>query len=127
MTNQRIVNFAYFVFTIVMFMVMGQLLAQFWAELRLTDHLIIGEFGIPWFISTSVTAATMFMVVRNEKATTFFREVVNELRQVTWPTRKETITNTMVVVFTVLILAIVLGVFDLVWAKMSRIILNTGV
>ncbi|WDZ85377.1 preprotein translocase subunit SecE [Micromonospora cathayae] len=47
----------------------------------------------------------------------FFREVVAELRKVIWPTRKELLTYTAVVVaFVTVVTAIVVG-FDFVFAK----------
>lgn len=47
----------------------------------------------------------------------FFREVISELRKVIWPTRKELLTYTaVVVVFLVVMLAIV-GTLDFLYAK----------
>ena len=47
----------------------------------------------------------------------FFREVVSELRKVIWPTRKELLTYTSVVIaFVVIVTAIVVGL-DYVFAK----------
>jgi len=52
----------------------------------------------------------------------FYREVVAELRKVIWPTRKELITyTTVVVVFVSIIVAIVAGL-DLGFAKIVLIV-----
>ena len=48
---------------------------------------------------------------------TFYRQVVAELRKVIWPTRKELVTYTTVVVFFVLIMVAVVAVFDLAFGK----------
>ncbi len=48
---------------------------------------------------------------------TFYRQVVAELRKVIWPTRKELITYTTVVVVFVLVMTAIIGVFDLVFGK----------
>ena len=48
---------------------------------------------------------------------TFYRQVVAELRKVIWPTRKELVTYTTVVVFFVLVMVAVVAVFDLVFGK----------
>ncbi len=48
---------------------------------------------------------------------TFYRQVVAELRKVIWPTRKELVTYTTVVVVFVLIMVAVVAVFDLVFGK----------
>jgi len=47
----------------------------------------------------------------------FFREVVAELRKVIWPTRKELVTYTTVVVVFVLIITALVAVFDLAFGK----------
>ena len=43
----------------------------------------------------------------------FFREVRVELKKVTWPSRKETIASTSVVLITVFLVGFYLGVVDL--------------
>ncbi len=51
------------------------------------------------------------------RITRFFREVVSELRKVIWPTRKELVTYTAVVLVFVSFLVAVISVLDLVFAK----------
>ena len=48
----------------------------------------------------------------------FWRQVVAELRKVVWPTRKELLTYTWVVIVFVTILAIIVALFDLGFAKL---------
>ena len=47
----------------------------------------------------------------------FYRQVVAELRKVIWPTRKELVTYTTVVVVFVLIITSIVAVFDLAFGK----------
>jgi len=42
----------------------------------------------------------------------FLKDVVRELKRVTWPTRKALLTYTIVVIVTIVIFAVILGVFD---------------
>ena len=42
----------------------------------------------------------------------FLREVRTELKKVTWPSRKDTLSGTLVVLVAVLIIAIFLGIVD---------------
>lgn len=58
------------------------------------------------------------------KTKEFFTEVRAELGKVTWPTRKETVSTTWVVVAIVVLISIYLGVCDVVLAKLMRIILG---
>ncbi len=48
---------------------------------------------------------------------TFYRQVVAELRKVIWPTRKELITYTSVVLVFVLIMVAVVAVFDFAFGQ----------
>ena len=59
-----------------------------------------------------------------EKTRSFFDEVKQEIDKVTWPTRKETIATTWVVVFIVILISFYLGACDLVLAKLLRFFLN---
>jgi preprotein translocase subunit SecE len=58
------------------------------------------------------------------KTRSFFDEVKLELDKVTWPTRKETVATTWVVVFIVVLISFYLGACDLVLAKLLRVFLN---
>lgn len=51
---------------------------------------------------------------------TFFREVRVELTKVTWPSRKELLTATAVVIVAVVIAAVYIGVFDFIWNIIIR-------
>ena len=57
------------------------------------------------------------------KTKNFFEEVKIELGKVTWPTRKETIVTTWVVVVIVLLISLYLGACDLILNKLMRLIL----
>jgi preprotein translocase subunit SecE len=53
---------------------------------------------------------------KNERVHTLVTDVVTELAKVTWPTRSETYTSTVVVIVTSLIAAAIVGAFDFVWS-----------
>ncbi len=59
-----------------------------------------------------------------QKVTAFFESVKLELQKVTWPTRKETVSTTGVVIVIVVLISFFLGACDLVLAKLLRIILG---
>ena len=54
----------------------------------------------------------------------FLREVKVELKKVSWPSRKETIGSTSVVLVVVIIVAIFLGLIDIGLSRLIRIILG---
>jgi preprotein translocase subunit SecE len=57
------------------------------------------------------------------KTKNFFDEVKTELGKVTWPTRKETIGTTWVVVVIILLISFYLGACDVILTKLMRLIL----
>lgn len=54
----------------------------------------------------------------------FLREVKIELKKVTWPTRKQTIGSTVVVIILVMIISIFLGVVDIGLSSLVRVVLQ---
>jgi preprotein translocase subunit SecE len=59
-----------------------------------------------------------------QKIMTFIESVKIELGKVTWPTRKETIATTGVVITIVFLISIYLGACDIVLSKLMRLILG---
>jgi preprotein translocase subunit SecE len=57
------------------------------------------------------------------KTKEFLEEVKLELGKVTWPTRKETVATTWVVVVIIVLISLYLGACDVVLAKLMRLIL----
>lgn len=58
------------------------------------------------------------------RAQTYLREVVYELRKVVWPSRKETIGSTSVVVIIVILCGIYLGFVDSLLARFVRFLIG---
>ena len=59
-----------------------------------------------------------------DKIGQFLREVRIELSKVTWPTRKDTIASTSVVLVIVILIAAFLGIVDLGLSKLMRMLLS---
>ena len=49
----------------------------------------------------------------------WFRDMKSELKKVQWPTRKQTINNTLIVIACVIVVGIVIALFDFVAARRS--------
>jgi len=58
------------------------------------------------------------------KAVQFLREVKVELKKVTWPSRKQAIGSTAVVIALVMIISLFLGVVDLGLSSLIRVVLQ---
>jgi preprotein translocase subunit SecE len=54
----------------------------------------------------------------------FFQETIGELRKVSWPSRQEAIRLTQIVIIVILLMALVLGGLDWVYAKFFGLILG---
>jgi preprotein translocase subunit SecE len=59
-----------------------------------------------------------------DKSLQFLREVRVELKKVTWPSRKQTIGSTVVVLILVMIISLFLGVVDMGLSGLIRVILK---
>ena len=59
-----------------------------------------------------------------EKVKQFFREVRVELKKISWPSRKETVASTSVVLIIVLIISFFLGLVDMALSRVIKIILS---
>jgi preprotein translocase subunit SecE len=58
------------------------------------------------------------------KSAQFLREVKVELKKVTWPSRKQTVGSTIVVIVLVMIVSLFLGVVDFGISSLIRIVLH---
>ena len=75
------------------------------------------------------TASTSPLALKHKdniigKTTQFLREVKVELKKVAWPSRKQTIGSTVVVIALVMIISIFLGAVDLGLSSLIRIVLQ---
>jgi preprotein translocase subunit SecE len=65
-----------------------------------------------------------FYLWRHPRVNRLAIEIVTELSKVSWPTRKELSASTVVVIVVSIIASIILGVFDMVWAKITDLMLK---
>ncbi|MBI4746836.1 MAG: preprotein translocase subunit SecE [Deltaproteobacteria bacterium] len=59
-----------------------------------------------------------------DKARDYFKEVFAELKRVAWPTKKDTMAATWVVIITVIILSVFLGIVDLGLSQSIKLIIK---
>jgi len=59
-----------------------------------------------------------------QKAANFFRETQQELKKVTWPSRKQAVGSTVVVIILVMIISLFLGVVDIGLSNLVRVVLQ---
>jgi preprotein translocase subunit SecE len=80
-------------------------------------------FGDEWRLTTvlgfALAAVAAVVVWRTPKTQTVSLEIASELKKVTWPTLRETRAATLAVVIATFVAAVILGLFDYVWAAIS--------
>jgi preprotein translocase subunit SecE len=125
---QRFVIFAYLVLGVLLWATLAKLFAALAYLANVPDVPLLGSnFTLANLLGLVVSAGTAVWAMKNQRAHDFSTDVVAELRKVTWPSRKETRTATIVVIVTTIITALILGFFDMVWAKLTGIIYNKGI
>ena len=66
----------------------------------------------------------MEKIEKIEKIKQFYLEARGELKKVTWPTRQQTLSATWVVIIMTIVIAIFLGLVDLVLSSLIKYILR---
>ena len=90
---------------------------------RWNDPAVFGEdWTLTSILGFAIAAAIAIVLWRTPKTQTVSFEIAGELKKVTWPTMRETRAATVAVVIATFTAAVILGVFDYVWAKLSSLV-----
>ncbi len=117
--NKKFLDFALGGVGIISWMVFRQLLTFFWELLRLPIYESL-PVGVPDLLAFVAALAGFLVLRRNAKVSEFGLEVIAELSKVTWPTRKETMISTGVIIVMVGIASLMMFVIDTVWGTLTR-------
>lgn len=122
---ERWVQFAYFGVAITLAWFLIKSTTAVWTILADTVDMVPEPDGTIIAVASGVVAVLASVIAyRSAKTHTFVTEVCVELSKVTWPTRKETWAQTVVVLIVSVIAAVILGVFDTVWSQITDLIYN---
>jgi preprotein translocase subunit SecE len=108
----------------VMFAVAGLLLAWLlsksgewaWSYFGKPNNLYLGAGAF------AIAGIATVIAWKNEQVFALASEVTTELSKVTWPSRKETASSTIIVIVTTIVASLLLGMFDALWAWVTRMI-----
>lgn len=75
-------------------------------------------------LSVVVALLAVWLLARDRERHDYFLAAIGELRKVTWPSLPDTRRMTIIVCVVVGIFAVILAVFDLIWAKMLGLLLT---
>jgi preprotein translocase subunit SecE len=124
--SERYVIFAHLALGILAAITIGRILGGIAYLANVDDPALIGGgLTLTTLIGAVIGLGGAFYAYRHATAHEFSTDVIAELRKVTWPSTKETQTATIVVIITSIILALVMGFFDLVWAQLTGLIYHT--
>jgi preprotein translocase subunit SecE len=117
---KRYVAIFYVLAAIALAKFLEKIVALIFSYARVNDFTVLVE---GWTLSTAigfaVAAAVAVVVWRIPKTQTVSLEIALELKRVTWPSLRETRAATAAVVVASFIAAIVLGIFDFIWGRLS--------
>jgi preprotein translocase subunit SecE len=128
MNLQRFVNIAYVLAGILTWVISASLFGWLMDLIsRDFDKPLIGtDFARSDLLGLVAGLAAGIALKMNRNVNTWGLEVANELKKVTWPSWDETKMSTVVVIVTSIIAALILGVFDALWAFVSSAIYSLG-
>jgi preprotein translocase subunit SecE len=120
---QRYVVFAFLAGGLLLWATLSKLLSGLFYAVNIADAALIGSnFTLTNLMAFVLAVGGGLYAYKNPIAYEFSSEVVGELKKVTWPSKKETQTATVVVIVTTLLLSVILGVFDAAWASLTGVI-----
>ncbi len=117
--NKKYLDLGLGVLALIVWAMLRQLFMLGWDLLRLPVYESL-PVGIPDILAFVLAMIAFVVLKRNAKVTEFGLEVISELSKVTWPTRKETVVSTGVIIVMVGIASLLMFVIDTVWGTLTR-------
>jgi len=93
------------------------------AQFAIPDERMLNLLNQSTIAAIAAAVVSFFVAIRNQKVMRFIDEVISELRQVTWPTRDETVRASTTVVLTTFFTAALLAFYDVIWKNLADLVL----
>jgi preprotein translocase subunit SecE len=122
---KRLVAVFYVFAAAVLGIFLEKLLGIAFSYARWNDRQLLGELTVSdlaGYACYLVAAGAALATWRHQRAHAVSLEVAGELKKVTWPSLRETRAATVAVVVATFVAALVLGLFDFVWARLSALV-----
>ena len=120
---KRIVAIFFFFAAVVVGIFLERVLAIVFSYARLNDPAVFGE---DWTVTTllgyAIAAVAAVVAWRTPRVNAVALQVAQELEKVSWPSWRETRASTMAVIVFSFVAAFLLGIFDLVWSRLSALV-----
>ena len=76
--------------------------------------------------AAGIATAVFLQTALGRQTWAYMGEARTEVRKVVWPTRKETVQSTLVVMAMVVLIAIILWIFDWILTQVVRMVMDQG-
>ena len=120
---KRVVAIFYFFAAVVVGIFLEKILALGFSYARLNDVAVLGD---DWTLTTllgyGIAAALAVLAWRSPRVNAVSMQVAQELERVSWPNLRETRAATVAVVVFTFLAAFLLGIFDVVWSRLSSLV-----
>ena len=126
MLHQRYVVLSFIVLAILMGAAVQAAAGSAVVELGFEDVRVGGLINATSLAAIGTALLSFIVMIRSVTIVQFTDECVDELSKVTWPSREETVRASTTVVFTTLLVAALLGLYDLLWKNVADVVLFTG-
>ena len=123
MLHQRYVLLTFVVASLLIGVAAQSATVSLFEQFAIADLRLGGFVNVTTLLSIASAALVFAGLIRSPRAVTYFDEVLDELFKVTWPTRDETLRAATTVVVTTLMIASLIGVYDLLWKNLADIFL----
>ena len=123
-SDRKWIYLSYIVTTLLLAWILNQALLLVVNYVRIDNPTILGVMPASALLSVVVVGTAGFLFFRQEHVNVFSMEVAQEVRKVTWPDRKTVYMSTVVVVISVIIAAVVVGIFDVFCAWLVRLVIG---
>jgi preprotein translocase subunit SecE len=120
MNNQKYILLSFLGAAVLLAASVRGLAVPFLATMEVGDPRLFGLIDASAFGGLMLGIAVFLTLNRNQVAYSFTDEVIAELRKVAWPDKQETIRSTLVVVTFTVVVAGALGLYDYIWAGITR-------
>jgi preprotein translocase SecE subunit len=107
-------------------MPLAHALTWLFAYIGVANPRLAGDLSLTNLVAYCIAAASALFVILHRPTRQVAGEVVEELSKVSWPTRAETGSATIVVIVTVVICSLFLGFFDIMWRAITDWILGSA-
>lgn len=115
-SKQRYTVIGIVIMAILVALALSHGLHTIWVEAGWTDYPVVSrEVTLTKLLAYAIALGAATFAIKHGPTFQLANEVVDELSKVTWPSREETGSATVVVIVTVVVCSLYLGVFDAMW------------